>query len=182
MGYDRHNCIVVTTYDTEKGKAAYDQALELFGEQQVTPVLHAPVNQWFTFFVGPDGSKEGWADSDEGDKKREAFIACLRSLRWEDGSSPLDWAEVQYGDDERVTKVTAHSDSRGPEPLTVVELEQQVRYLRRVLEDVSGNLEIAARQVPVTYIKDFSEQARTIIAQALRRTAPQESSSDEEEG
>jgi hypothetical protein len=116
MGYMRHHAIVVTSYDVKRIDAAHNEAARL--GLDITGILQAAVNEWHTFLVGPDGSKEGWDESDAGDHRRGQFIAWLDGQRFEDGSSPFDWAEVQYGDDERETKVTRHSyeaERRGDE-------------------------------------------------------------------
>jgi hypothetical protein len=70
------------------------------------------INGYWSFAVFPDGSKEGWEASTEGDTGRAAFIAWLDAQRYSDGSSPFNWVEVQYGDDEEITEVTAHSDEK----------------------------------------------------------------------
>jgi len=119
MGYDRHHIIVVTTYDRKKAIWAREEALAIFDKEMhlaqeriVSPIFISPINCWGTFFICPDGSNEGWGESDEGDEKRKKFIDWLDSQRYEDGSSPYDWAEVQYGDDEYETKITNDSDER----------------------------------------------------------------------
>lgn len=108
MGYIRHHAIVVTTYDVKQIDAAHNEAARL--GLDITGMLQTTVNEWHTFLVGPDGSKEGWPESDVGDGKRDQFIAWLDGQRFDDGSSPFDWVEVQYGDDELETKVCRHSD------------------------------------------------------------------------
>lgn len=60
----------------------------------------------------PDGSKEGWEHSDVGDKARDSYTDWLKAQAYEDGSSPLQWVEVQYGDDNGETKIIRHSDER----------------------------------------------------------------------
>jgi len=89
----------------------------------VSEIVESPADVC-SFAVFPDGSKEGWPESNEGDTKREMFRAYLNRQRWRDGSSPLDWAEVQYGDDEGDNKVVAHEaevevsdDYKGPADL-----------------------------------------------------------------
>jgi hypothetical protein len=47
----------------------------------------------------PDGSKEGWDTSDEGDNARDEMVQWLRAQAYNDGSSPFSWVEVQYGDE-----------------------------------------------------------------------------------
>lgn len=102
MGYMRHHAIVVT--GTERGVGpAYAEAVRAFGGV-VSPLLPETINGYRSFLVPPDGSKERWAESDEGDARRAAFVAWLRVNR------DCDWVEIQYGDDEHETKVVAHSD------------------------------------------------------------------------
>ena len=124
MGYMRHHAIVVTGMLETHGAmlsihAAWDRAAEIF--PHISSVVESEINGYGSFFVPPDGSKEGWAESGEGDERRTVFIEWLRSTTYEDGSSPLKWVEIQYGDDERETIVTAHSDdpeTRGDDEAT----------------------------------------------------------------
>jgi hypothetical protein len=110
MGYMRHHAIVVTSWNCELLTEAHAKAQEVF--QQVAPITPPAINGYVSFLVAPDGSKEGWQDSDEGDKARAEFIAWLDSRRYEDGSTALAWVEIQFGDDEHVTKIVSHSDQR----------------------------------------------------------------------
>ena len=109
MGYDRHHAIVVTAFREEDIVAAHAKALATFHEYQVSPIQKAPVNDWWTFFVGPDGSKEGWSDSDAGDEARANFVSWI-AARYETGGFYADWAELQYGDDHGECKIVRHSD------------------------------------------------------------------------
>ena len=59
--------------------------------------------------VPPDGSKEGWRESEAGDSTRAAFVKWLRSRCYDDGSSSYGWVEVQYADDEGETKIVSDS-------------------------------------------------------------------------
>ena len=116
MGYMRHHAIVVTGPESVYlSKATIqevrDACFDIAGEV-VSDLVKSPMNGYLSFFVAPDGSKEGWAESDDGDDKRKAVIELLESLRYEDGSTSYKYAEVQYGDDEKETKVTAASDFR----------------------------------------------------------------------
>lgn len=65
MGYMRHHAIVVTTYTDDHARLALGKALEL--GMSCSDVVASPVNGYLSFFVAPDGSKEGWARSKEGD-------------------------------------------------------------------------------------------------------------------
>lgn len=95
MGYMRHHAIVVTTWDAKKINAARDEAVRL--GNVCTLVCPSPSNGYQSFLVVPDGSKEGWPESDKGDGARAAFIGWLSAQDYEDGSSPYDWVEVVYG-------------------------------------------------------------------------------------
>lgn len=99
MGYIRHNAIVVTSWNDEAIVAAADKARSL-GMAVLGPSDRA-TNYYCTLLICPDGSKEGWDQSDEGDRRREAFREWTRTLRYEDDSSPLAWCEVAYGSDDR---------------------------------------------------------------------------------
>ena len=77
----------------------------------VSPILLAPINGHRSFFIAPDGSKEGWDISKNGNTARAKFREYLRSLEYADGSTPLKWVEVQYGDDDLVTAIIDDSDA-----------------------------------------------------------------------
>lgn len=99
MGYMRHSAIVVTSWRIGLIQTAADKAREL-GAQVLGPG-EPLVNGYCSILIAPDGSKEGWGDSAEGDARREAFKAWLRRQGHSDGSSPLEWVEVSYGCDDR---------------------------------------------------------------------------------
>lgn len=109
MGYTCHHTIVVTGSYGDYLRQAREKAVALFG-RKVSSIVPADVNLDDSFFIGPDGSEEGWPASAAGDAAREEFRAWLRSLEFIDGSSPLSWVEVRYGDDDWVTAVVADSD------------------------------------------------------------------------
>ncbi len=110
MGYMRHHAIIVTGAHEEWIRIARDVALGFFPREQVSSILGPMTNNYETFCISPDGSKEGWEESDIGDKRREKFIQWLEGQRYEDHSSPLDWVCVQYGDDDKKTEIVDHSD------------------------------------------------------------------------
>lgn len=107
MGYMRHDAIVVTSWKNEAIKAAAAKArecgLEVLGPSGVA------TNGIRTLLVCPDGSKEGWEESDSFDAKRAAFIAYLNGERYEDNSSCLSWVALAYGSDDAAAEITAHT-------------------------------------------------------------------------
>lgn len=110
MGYERHHALIITSWCEKHIKAAHDKAQRTFEKCPVSDVTEGVTNDYRSFAVFPDGSKEGWATSDEGDRGRDEYIAWLRTQEYEDGSSPLSWALVQFGDDDLVSKIVCDSD------------------------------------------------------------------------
>ena len=108
MGYMRHHAIVVTSWDSDILEEAHAKAREIF--PYVSPISPPATNGYAAFFIPPDGSKEGWPASDDGDDRRNKFIAWLNEQRFPDGSTVLDWVEVQFGDENGESKVCRHSD------------------------------------------------------------------------
>jgi hypothetical protein len=121
MGYIRHHAIVVTGQHEwhhdpslptihDARKAAVEAGCRL-----VTEVVGPGVNGTSSFLVAPDGSKEGWNDSDDGDTARDAFIAWMRGRG---AGGFYSWAEVVLGDDdgEALVERNAWDDSTGEIP------------------------------------------------------------------
>ena len=102
MGYMRHHAIVVTGYE-DRIKPAYAEAQARFDARFLTGITEAAVNGYQSFLVAPDGSKEGWPESEEGDRRRASFVAYLRGQE-------LGWVEVQFDDDGNETRVIACND------------------------------------------------------------------------
>lgn len=114
MGYMRHHAIVVTGWRDDllsvRDKVAGIVTATDNCMIRVTPLTDKATNSYASFLVAPDGSKEGWDTSDAGDEARAEIIKYLDSLRHEDGSTSVDWVEVQFGDDDRETIIVNHSD------------------------------------------------------------------------
>lgn len=112
MGDFQHHALVVTTgYAYPELLAAHGKAVAL--GLQVSPITEPVVNGYRSFAVFPDGSKVGWEASNRAHDARQLLIAFLRSLAYEDGSSPLRWVEVSFG--EYGERVVASSDRSDPE-------------------------------------------------------------------
>lgn len=94
MGWIRHHGIVVTSWNDESIEKAHATASGMF--TAVTPIVESKINGYRTFLVAPDGSKEGWADSELGDAQRDAFIKWMDAQAYEDGSNSLSWLEYEH--------------------------------------------------------------------------------------
>jgi len=111
MGYVRHVALVVTGHDySDAIDRAHVEAVRICGER-VTSLIRSPVNGYRSFMAAPDGSKLGWRESDEATEQREQLKSWMKLTRHEDGSGPLAWVEVQFGDDELDTRVVDDSDA-----------------------------------------------------------------------
>jgi hypothetical protein len=88
----------VSSWDKKLIAKAHKKASSIFPHVS-KPVPHI-VNGGASFLVPPDGSKEGWQESADGDARRAEFVEWLEKQRYDDGSTSLRWVEVMYADDE----------------------------------------------------------------------------------
>lgn len=123
MGDERAHAIIVSSWNIEKLDIAHKKATGIFG-QQCSGIVSGTINGVNAFFIGPDGSKEGWPESDEGDRRRAEFVAWLIQQEYSDSSNALTWAEVQYADDEGENRFIGSSDMRRAEVEARVEGEK----------------------------------------------------------
>jgi hypothetical protein len=112
MGYMRHHAIVVTSWDRSLIAKAHEQAVKLGAIVTELTDVDKSCNGYSSFLVAPDGSKEGWEESEKGDEQRDKLVEWMDQQRYDDGSSALGWVEVQFDDDEKQTLVTRHSDEQ----------------------------------------------------------------------
>lgn len=107
MGYMRHNVIVATSWND----ALIDRAATFARNLGLTVIgPSAPlVNGYRTMTVCPDGSKEGWPESDAADEKREKLRAFLNGERYEDGSTSIEWFEAMFGGDDACVEIADHA-------------------------------------------------------------------------
>lgn len=107
MGYMRHHAIVITGQEEETGiqqALIMSRSLELI----VTPISTPTTNGYRSFCVLPDGSKEGWKESDKMDERRDALI------EWLYGQPRLDWVEVSFADEAGPPQILRNSsEGRG---------------------------------------------------------------------
>lgn len=103
MGHIIHDAIVVTA---NEGHAKEAQAHAVFLGLKCSPAQEGDSNGYFSFLILPDGSKEGWAKSDEAGKKRQLWEKWAQA---QDHS--LEWVHVRFGDDFGEPKVVANSES-----------------------------------------------------------------------
>lgn len=103
MGYMRHHAVLVTTWSKDR---MADLVAFLLEEKIGHLGPHVTkVNDYHTVVIPPDGSKEGWEESDAGEEERQMVIAKIKTFSHDDGSNPFDWALVRYGDDGEDDKI-----------------------------------------------------------------------------
>ena len=108
MGYIVNHAIVVESRHKETIQRAHEKAAQLF--PRVSPLILGGSNGSASFFVPPDGSKEGWPESDAGDAARDELVAFLRKQ-----CEYASWAELTLGGDDREAKITRHGDESANE-------------------------------------------------------------------
>ena len=97
MSHVIHEIIAVTSYDQRYIHMAHSRARDLFPTKGgVSAIYHSATNAYYTFVIMPDGSKEGWPEAEEAEKKRVIFIEWLKTQAFEDGSSPYAWHLGKY--------------------------------------------------------------------------------------
>ena len=116
MGYIKHHTIVVTSFDFEKAKEVHKKAQEIFVEKcahengviqkiiasgLISPIIEGMANSQFSFFIAPDGSKEGWGTSKDADVARKEFLDWL-----DKNNASCDYFEVIFGGDDDEYRIT----------------------------------------------------------------------------
>ena len=107
MGYIRHDAILVTSWNDKEIEAAAARA-RIIGLDVLGPSSPA-ANGYRTITVCPDGNKEGWEESSRHEEMRAIFLQYLYDVRYEDGSTCLEWAAISYGSDDRNARVLSHA-------------------------------------------------------------------------
>ncbi|TAH24879.1 MAG: hypothetical protein EAZ07_08430 [Cytophagales bacterium] len=74
-------------------------------QQLVSPIIDSLINKYCSFFIAPDGSKEGYDASDDNDRVRKKITDFLNTLIESDGSNSVKFVEVYYGTDESLAGI-----------------------------------------------------------------------------
>lgn len=102
MGYIKHDAIICTGNDTEILKA-HVIAKGLLPDL-TTEIIGPTVNHTFSFAILPDGSKEGWGESESGDDMRSKFLATIKKRKIR-----FDWVHIDYGGDQDEPRIISYS-------------------------------------------------------------------------
>lgn len=106
----RHHALVVTCNNRKVIESIRSKAIELYkvhmeasnGSLLVSEIKESIVNHYASFFIIPDGSKEGYDASDDGDVIRERLIEFITPLTASE-EYHLSYGEISYGADDGKT-------------------------------------------------------------------------------
>lgn len=102
MSYVKHNAIIVTGWGQHILNAR-EKAIEIFdiefpdlkGSRLVSEIITGLSNGMQSFFIAPDGSKEGWETSEKSDVAREKFLNWIDTTK-----NYCEYIEVRFGGDD----------------------------------------------------------------------------------
>jgi len=97
----KHHAIIVTSFDKYLATKTHKRAKQLLGSL-VTSLKMSTSNAYYSFAVLPDGSKEGWPESNMADDSRNTLWGFIRKQRYEDGSNVLEAVEVSFDEENRL--------------------------------------------------------------------------------
>ena len=113
MGYFRHKTIVFTSWNfdylkevRDKGILIYERVFKEGGypcepHKMFSNFTGSIVNGQTSFFIAPDGSKEGWEASKLSDE------AATELLKWLDNNEEnyTDYTYISFGGDDKIARV-----------------------------------------------------------------------------
>jgi len=118
MGYIKNHAIVVTSFDDKlllkcrllakkifKEEFMKDEYLPKEGSNLVSSVVSGIINNTTSFFIAPDGSKEGWETSDCGDRARKRTIDMIKDV----GGGAVSYVELFFAEDNGDAEILNHN-------------------------------------------------------------------------
>jgi hypothetical protein len=114
MGTINHTALILTSLFVEKITEAHKVAVSIFGEL-ATPLIPYVVNEGMSFMIAPDGSKEGWSQSDNRDHDQAEFISWVNDtfnyIEEGERNQFIEMVEVTFGEYDKDGKVSVPSNS-----------------------------------------------------------------------
>ena len=107
MGHITNHAIIVQSHSDELITAAREKAVLIFSN--VSDIIATNINAEYCFFIPPDGIKDGWEESEVGDKQRKAFMDWCDYQANEDGSNSLQAVEMFYHDENNKAGIVRHT-------------------------------------------------------------------------
>jgi hypothetical protein len=106
MGHIKHHGIAVTSDIDQLIKEAHTRAKSIF-KARTSEILKSETNGYKSFFIAPDGSKEGWEESNKGNDQRKMFVKWINKQAFEDNS--ISFCEFFYGEDKGSSRIENHN-------------------------------------------------------------------------
>jgi len=110
MGILRHHTLVVTSVSLAeiikvhiKAKELFETALEeenVMSSNIISKILNGISNEQYSFFISPDGSKEGWEVSNRCNDTRKELIKYI-----DNNSLYCQYVEVYFGGDNNESNI-----------------------------------------------------------------------------
>jgi hypothetical protein len=98
MGTIQHKAIIVTSHDRPKLMKARRKAIKLFDQHNITLITGCGMNGWQSFVIVPCGSSLGWEPALQHDEGIDKFTEFLEKFKYEDGSTSVQFAYVEFGE------------------------------------------------------------------------------------
>ena len=113
----KHHAIVVTSNEKDKIELVRKKSIEIYevfmetknGKALVGQMTIGLINNFYSFMIAPDGSKEGYDTSEDGDIAREKICSFIESLKDINGINPVNYIEVCFGSDDGTAKIINHN-------------------------------------------------------------------------
>lgn len=136
MGTSYHEAIIITATTRATAIRYYKLAKEIFKQCPLTYPTKEATNSISTFMIAPDGSKEGWNTSIQGDKERLQFLEVLKAKKGKLGYSEIEWVWVKYGFDLDESYIVANHKHFPDKTLYEVELDDNTlrNYIKPLLK------------------------------------------------
>ena len=113
MGNIKHNSIIFHSCNLEDINEAREEAVKIYEKHKkessklVSEIISTITNYGASFFIAPDGSKEGWDTSKCIDEAREELLDWLKNHK----DNYTDYIEVRFGGDDEHELIVRSKDS-----------------------------------------------------------------------
>lgn len=104
MGYIRHHTIAITSWKKEELEKLHIK-INAIAPNIITNIYKSPLNGYHTFYLIPDGSKEGWEESEAYNEIRNRIKNIIKEMKYDDGSNCIRFCELYYGGDDSKPKI-----------------------------------------------------------------------------
>lgn len=100
MGVENNESIIAITGDDKIIQDIKDWITTNLADEERSLFVFVPsiVNEKTTIFMAPDGSKKGWKTAEHYADIRDELIEFFKTFEYDDGSSPIEWVEVGWGE------------------------------------------------------------------------------------